>query len=647
MNHHLLHRSRRFILFVLLLFALVGLTGFSKMTLFPAQEGESRQSQAVREAKIDAGGLEAFTDATIQKQLEQYHIAGAMVSIVQDGQIELAKGYGYADVAKKTPVDPAETLFRMGSTSKLFTWTAVMQLAEQGKLDLNADVNTYLPDFQIPATFPEPITMLNLLSHTAGFEERATGTEVREAEDMISLHDYLARYMPDRIRPAGEMTAYSNYGNALAGYIVEAVSGMPFDRYVDAYIFAPLSMTHSSFLQPLPASLADHLAKSYSYQGGFLPGTFMYVNPYPAASLGSTAHDMANFMLAHLDQGKFGDNQILEPETVTLMHSHLFSNDERLDGLAYGFFEETLHGKRILWHSGDIGNYHSILALIPEENLGFFVGYNSAEGFPAVNEFYYSFMDAFFPSPESGNPPVSRMADPPPTSLAGEYRSTRSFYDHIERVTGFPGKGYLRVGINPDNSLSVAGQTFYQRDFLVYSPLDGSNTLIFHQDDSGNITHMLFNGYPLSGFERISWYESPAFNLDLFFVCYLLLLTAPLAALMRGIRRRHAAKNGSRLPRIARNWTVLVSAVFLLVPVIVEVYSAVDYKSPFPAYMVIALAVLLAASILAIGPLVFTVLAWVRGYWGKAARLHYTLVTLSLVGMTWLFYYWRLLGFRY
>ena len=212
-------------------------------------------------------------------------------------------------------------------------------MAEQGKIDLNADVNTYLPDFQIPDTYPEPITMLNLLSHTAGFEERTTGIESRSPEEMISLHDYLARYMPDRVRPAGELVTYSNYGAALAGYIVEVVSGMPFEQYVETYIFEPLSMSHSTFRQPLPPDLEGQLANSYSYHGRFYAWIVCLRQSIPAGAMSSTAHDMANFMIAHLQDGKFENNQILKPETVRQMHSHLFSNDERLDGFAYGFME--------------------------------------------------------------------------------------------------------------------------------------------------------------------------------------------------------------------------------------------------------------------------------------------------------------------
>ena len=400
MTHKLLNQTGSIVLFLAMVINQVGLTAFTSKQGSTISGNASTLDRSYSSTRIGSDDFEAFADTTIQNLLEKYHIAGAVVSVVQDGKVDLAKGFGFANIDAQIPVTANETLIRIGSTSKLFVWTAVMQLTEQGKIDLNADINTYLPDFQIPNTYPDHITMLNLLSHTSGFEERATGTEAKNPREIISLHDYLAKYMPDRVRPAGEMTAYSNYGAALAGYIVEVVSGMPFEQYVENYIFRPLSMDHSTFRQPLPSPLDAQLAVSYTYNGNFIPGSFTYVNPYPAATMSTTAHDMANFMIAHLQDGRFENNQLLKPETVQLMHSRLFTNDERLNGLAYGFFEERVNGERVLWHSGDIGNWHSILAIIPEEKLGFFVGYNSNEGFPAVNEFYYAFMNAFFSAQE-------------------------------------------------------------------------------------------------------------------------------------------------------------------------------------------------------------------------------------------------------
>lgn len=646
MNHLFIQKLTRL---MILLFgaSLMTFTGFADVTAAGRSDKALAQVSDAAEDKIETGDLEKFTDELLTRQLDEYHIAGAHISIVQDGIIEVAKGYGYADVAEQIPVTPNETIFRIGSTSKLFTWTAVMQLAEQGKIDLTADVNNYLPDFQIPATYPAPITMLNLLSHTSGFEERSIGIEATSPDEMISLHDYLAHYMPDRVRAPGELATYSNYGTALAGYIVENISGMPFEQYIETYIFEPLSMTHSTFRQPLPPHLIPYLSNSYSYNEIFVPGTFVYPNLQPAATMCSTANDMAHFMIAHLQDGQFEGQQILKPETARQMHTHLFSIDEGMDGFAYGFIEWKYNGQSVLYHNGDIGNWHSALAILPENNLGFFIAYNSNESILAVNEFYAAFMDAFFPAQTTSPPPPALSSSQNGRELAGEYRSTRSIYNHVERLITFPGETNLKVVSNRDGTLSIAGYPYYEIAPLIYKAVDWEDKVIFQRDTNGKITYMQFNSIPIYAYERLAWYETSTFHLLLFSACSVLMLSALLAAVIGIFRRGERESPGSSLPGLARFCAFALSFVFLLVPVAVAIYLESNYKSSFPFYMVVALAIILVSSISVAGPVIFTVLAWKRRFWSRAGRIHYTLVTVALLGMVWLVYYWRLLGFRY
>src|SRR5215208_847570 len=213
-----------------------------------------------RPHEMTATDVEAFLDGLVPLQLKNADIAGATISIVKDGKLLFAKGYGYADVEKKKPVSPQETLFRPGSISKLFTWTAVMQLFEQGKLDLDRDVNDYL-DFKIPDAFGKPITLKNILTHTPGFEEQIK--DLFTDSGTPNLGQYLKTHIPARIYPPGTVPAYSNYATALAGYIVQRVSGRPFDDYIAENIFGPLRMTHSTFAQPLPSSLSSLMSGGY------------------------------------------------------------------------------------------------------------------------------------------------------------------------------------------------------------------------------------------------------------------------------------------------------------------------------------------------------------------------------------------------
>ncbi len=160
---------------------------------------------------ITAQEMERYFDQVLAQQMIAAHIPGATVSVVKDGAMLFAKGYGFADLDKQVPVVADKILFFPGSAGKLFTWTALMQLVEQGKLNLKADINTYL-DFEIPAAFPEPVTLENLLTHTAGFEEQLAALQVTTQTDVLPLREFLMRALPARVYAPGTIFAYSNYG---------------------------------------------------------------------------------------------------------------------------------------------------------------------------------------------------------------------------------------------------------------------------------------------------------------------------------------------------------------------------------------------------------------------------------------------------
>ncbi|HYF76576.1 MAG TPA: serine hydrolase domain-containing protein [Symbiobacteriaceae bacterium] len=272
----------------------------------------------------DPAEVEAFLDPIFAKHLAEYQIPGAVFLLVKDGRILFTKGYGLANVEKGTPVVPDRSLFAIGSVTKLFTATAVMQLAEQGKLDLHADINQYLKAFQIPATFPEPITATHLLTHTSGFDEKVFGMAVRSSADLEPLGQYLARELPRRVRPPGQQSQYSNHGMGLAGHLVEAVSGRSYNQYISDEILKPLGMNHSTM--EMPAELADDIVPVNGYVGDppvRQPDWFLNIGP--AGDLKATATDMAAFMIAHLQNGDYQGKRIFRDETARTMHALQFA----------------------------------------------------------------------------------------------------------------------------------------------------------------------------------------------------------------------------------------------------------------------------------------------------------------------------------
>jgi len=402
--------------------------------------------------------LEAYFDGFFPDALARADIAGAVVVVVKDGNVLLEKGYGFSDLKTRKPVDPVRTLFRPGSISKLFTWTSVMQLVEQGKLDLDRDVNDYL-DFQIPATYPKPVTMRNLMTHTAGFEEHIKGLMVDDAKRLVPLRTALITSLPKRIYPPGEVSAYSNYGASLAGYIVARVSGERFEDYVAHHIFVPLHMEHSTFSQPLPPSLRPDMSTGY-FTPERDPQPFEMISLSPAGALSASGDDIAHFMIAHLNDGSYGGQQILKPETARLMHAPAFQPTPPLPPMALGFYHEDKNGHVIIGHGGDTQVFHSDLHLILDSHVGLFVALNSAgknEGpFASTRTLLLDgFMDRYFPAPTLAPAKALPSAKADSQLVAGHYEVSRRSESNFMSLAVLAQPIEVKAGA--DGSLSIPG----------------------------------------------------------------------------------------------------------------------------------------------------------------------------------------------
>jgi CubicO group peptidase (beta-lactamase class C family) len=376
---------------------------------------------------LDAQDVNAWLDGYMPYALQSGDVAGAVVVVVKDGQVLTQRGFGYADVEKKTPVDPNTTMFRPGSVSKLFTWTAVMQQVEAGKIDLDADVNKYL-DFKIPDYQGKPITMRNLMTHTAGFEEALKNLIAEDPKKLIKLGPYLKLWTPARIHPAGEVPAYSNYGAALAGYVVERVSGEPFDDYVQHHIFDPLGMQHATFVQPLPAKYAGDMAKGYM-RASDKAKPYELVFAGPAGSSAVSGADMAKFMIAHLQDGRYGSVQILKPETAKLMHTMADQPLPPFPGMALGFYRDDHNGHEIIAHGGDTVVFHSDLNLFLKDGVGLYISMNSVGKEGAAHtirgQLLQEFADRYFPGAPAADLPTVATAKQDAQVMAGTYWASR------------------------------------------------------------------------------------------------------------------------------------------------------------------------------------------------------------------------------
>ena len=498
---------------------------------------------------LTAADVNAWLDGYMPYALKTGDIAGAVVVVVKDGAVLTERGFGYSDVEKRIPVDPAHTLFRPGSVSKLVTWTAVMQMVEQGKIDLDADINQYL-DFKVPGLDGKPITVRNLMQHTAGFEEQAKGIIAEEPSTLPPYDALLKVWVPERIFAPGTTPAYSNYGASLAAYIVQRVSGESFDDYLDRHIFAPLDMKESSFRQPLPAALKPLMSKGYP-QASEEARPYEIIGPAPAGSLASSGEDMAHFMIAHLQNGEYHGNRILKAETAEQMHNSPLTMLPPLNRMELGFFETNINDREVIGHLGDTDYFHTSLHLFLKENVGFYVSFSSPGKDGAAGglrgAMFQDFADRYFPAvaPKAGVDEKTSAAHS--ALMSGTWAVSRTSSSNFLTGVAFISQTKVGAGKKGELVLPFPGLNGKPRHWIETAPFvwfdaDGHDRAAAKVVDGKPVRFSFDMLSPFMVFERVPWYADSALLMPLFLVgAAALLLTTlvwPVAAL---VRRRYKA----------------------------------------------------------------------------------------------------------
>jgi CubicO group peptidase (beta-lactamase class C family) len=608
----------------------------------------------------DPIALEAFMDGLIEPLMRANSSPSGTVAIAWRGELIFAKGYGFQDVEEQVPVDPARTLFRPGSTSKLFTWVAVMQLVEQGKLDLDADVNTYLETFDIRDAFDEPITLRHIMTHTAGFEDGALGyLIVDDPEKIMPLGDAMQRYQPTRVNPPGKQTAYSNYATSLAGLIVQKVSGVPFAEYVRQNIFEPLGMERSTFVEPLPEPLAAHMAKSYAVESGrFVEKPFEIISNFaPAGAQSATATDMIRFGQAILNGGELDGRRILEAATLERMLRRAFSHDDRLMGMALGFYEQEVNGVRIVGHGGDTQWFHSFLGIDKAHDLTFFVSFGGPGGSPVRTAFTPAFYNEFFPHDRHRPEPPEDFAARA-GKYAGAYGFWRTNFSSVEKALSLTGA--VQVAPTADDTLVVSlggsAKQYAEVEENLFQELSPNISLIsgispaylaFQENDAGEVTGFVMDGLPFMSLRRLPLAATPAFNFTLLGFSVLVFV----AVVAGRWYRRAVIRSQPPADRTAANTAFFAAVANLLVVITGVIVLTIVSDALFtgiPTLFKVWLLVPLIATAVGVYLLVRTVLVWRNGVLsGTWARLRFTVVTLCALFMSWFYYYWNILGFQY
>ncbi|MEO1246082.1 MAG: serine hydrolase domain-containing protein [Pseudomonadota bacterium] len=612
--------------------------------LFLFEPAFSANANTYDPVSMDANSLEPLVDTAMAEGMAKARVPGAIVAIVKDGEILLAKGYGSADLAGAEAAR-ADTPFRVASLSKLVTATAALRLAAQGRLDLHTDLEDYL-DFPLRRDFPDAITAHHVMTHTSGLEITDIADAARSAESVLSLDEVVREQMVGQSHAPGEIFAYSNHGFALLGLAIERITGQPFQAAMQDLVLDPLEMTGSSFAQPLPAILRNGISQSYSDPDDPRPLTRDYSLVAPADALVASADDMARFMLAQLE----GHAQ-LETGVLETMHRQQYAPYPTRYGMAYAWHEDTLRGHRVLEHSGGQLGFASYMALIPEHGFGYFIAQNLREA-SLRNEPLNAILESYFPRithklPAAIEPPrrlTEAVAEYTGYYVSAEY--PRHSFERLLYELAFLGRDV----VVEEPPACVAGNTC-RPDALAINGSDGRYyefaedtfqhpsawwaTAAFHRDEHGNIDGLFLDRAAYT--KRPAW-RLPALQRLAFLLTFVLAgigaIAWPLLA-----RRKKNVRGAERTAR--RALTVCASVTLLtmlLLTLFLRIYAVdeiqMDYGLRVEAWLLLIMADVLKIAAAAAAAIV--AVALIRQRWSLLARLYAVLLSAAMLHAAWL-----------
>jgi len=607
----------------------------------------------------DKEALTDFVDNYANIMMKQYGSPSGAVAITQGGELIFAKGYGFQDLKKRIPFDVSSTLLRGASVSKLFTAVAVMQQVELGNLNLDTDVNQYLKNFQIEDSWPgEPITLRHLLTHTAGLESSSGALILEGPEGILPLKDAVKKNQPPRVNPPGKQVSYSNYSSALAGSIVEEVSGVEFKRYIKLNIFNAIGMNNSTFVEPLPEELSKNMAVYYhATRGSFQERPFeILANFAPAGSLTSTAIDMSKFSQMFLNGGTYNGKQILKAESVKQMLERQFSQDERMPGIGLAFYEHYANGHRLIGHGGDLGAFHSEMNIDQTNDLTYFISFASSGGGTVRNNFKGALYDRFFPTSKNLLTPQEGLSDNI-SKYVGTYKFWRASISTFDKIYELFGNRGIEITPTLNNTLiltssMLGGSKEYAeveknlfREVEPYKKLGNGNnsTIAFQENGRGEITGLITEIIPVMSAYRSKIYEGNAFN-------HLLLALSCLVFAGVWLNRLYRRSYHQSTPSIDKNVyrASLLTASLNLFTVASGLLILLWMENGITNTFKLWLALPMLAVALSLYQLFHSLRVWrYRLLSGITARLLNTTVTCAAIFMCWFYWHWNLLGFLY
>lgn len=607
-----------------------------------------------------------MADYLHRKMLEytgENHISNAVAAMVTADNIYLLEGYGYANMESGTPVDPIYHLMRTGSVSKIFTWTAIMQLYERGLVDLDVDISEYLDvafnhKILCPLAKNTSITLRHLLTHTAGYEDVLEG--LFSFNPQPSLQEQLLNRVPARIYPPGTVMAYSNWGTTLAGYIVEHVSGMRFEDYVREYIFRPLGMFGSSFEQPLERDIENRLVTAYRWvDGEYHVGRFEHM-PAPAGGVSTNAFDMALMLQAHLNGGQNTYGRILEKSTMNMMHTQQFTQHPLLAGMTYGLLEYYVNGYRIIAHGGSTTIFNSGFYLIPEKGIGLFFAHSGGDSSGSVH-ILHDFISHFFPTKYIQNRDYTPLLEVSLADLQGEYHQSRSMRTSSNRILNLL-IGSLQLKAVGENELAfdLYGMDFSYSEVVpgIYKsnkvnkdyPFGFMEYLLAAKAPDGRL--MLVTDGPMT-FIKTRWYERAQTAALVFFPS---LFMAVFSLLFFGFRAVFKKIKNSLSPfkdgLLWGNRLIIAHAVILLCTILLFIANSApnpahllpeSFFDPNPIVEAIIGTGMMIIAILSIFLVISTARVWLKSTGFAVLKLFQIIYTFAALGVSGLLFFYNLI----
>ncbi|MBT8220645.1 MAG: beta-lactamase family protein [Bacteroidia bacterium] len=587
--------------------------------------------------------------------MQKFKVPGAVITIITDSSEVFTRGYGYADVENQIAVDPKSTLFRIASITKTFTATAAMQLVEQGTLDLHTDIGNYLPDKDFDFLKGEPFTMHHLLTHTAGFDLTDTGDAALTPEEVVPLEQLARRQMPDQVHKPGTVFSYSNFGYALAGYVIQTISGMSYEDYMIRNVLNPIGMNQTGIRQPLPKALKLNLANSYTWEDGQVALERDYTNTLPGGGIISNAVDMSRYMKMHLQGGIIDSTVILNAENHRILTSQKYGSKNTKYGICYAFNENMWNGRRSIDHSGGQLGFLSLMVLIPKTGTGIFIAHNNRQD---ASGFRYNLtatiLDTLIGQEEREIQPLtpSKAFDNIADNYTGRYLQMNYPHNTFEKVSQLFGFFANEHQVSHDSigSLTIFGSPFVQiEDHLFQMDRPQSDYKVEFLVDDNGLAYQLFAG--TNSYQRIPWYQHNRLKqIGMIFsilVMLIFVLSRPAISIIRKIRNRKIQRKRSWLYHW-QYWTAtlfMLGALSLVALFLIYQDQISDYGVPFSLKTTLGINTIGALSAV-ISPMALWSI-WKSNDHSKGRKFLNTLVIISIIITTIILVDMRMIGFQY